>query len=172
MKKQREGKKHKNAPSRRGFIKGVAGGLALSLASDLTPVANALGARKDIQAERDLITCTIGETTRRLMDSSIQTSPDLPVIYQGLGGTNPVTIQILAQTFGSPSMNIPGAYTLQPGSVPNFSMLTAALSSKIRASAGQSGVTVTILRRGQPSPANATYRVADVEVRDITINCN
>jgi hypothetical protein len=172
MKKQREDKKNEDAPSRRRFIKGVAGGIAASLAVDMTPVAKALGANMEIQAERDLVIRTIGETTRQLMDSSIQSTPDLPKIYQGLGGKNPITIKLLAQTFGSPSTEMPGSYTLEASAAPNLSALTAALASNMQSFEGQAGVTVSILSKGQPAAGRTVFRVPDISVRDITINCD
>ncbi len=123
-------KKEGIGSSRRSVIKAVAGGLAASGVAALTPVKAALQGRESRVREKELLECTVGRTVRILMDPEVKEPPDAAAIYKELGGRADFTIRLLAETFGSRSMNVKGAYPLQARTAPNLRMMTRALETK------------------------------------------
>lgn len=191
MKREDEKDEQAAESSRRKFIKTAAVGLTATVVGGTTPVANALQGRGAVQAERGLIECTIGQATRMMMDSSSTTAPDMVAIYRSLGGRNQFSMDLLAETFGSSSMNKQGAVALRPGMPPDFDMLASALAMKAeevaRASTAAKKPMVVELKTSAPTPANSVFRMSSpaaggkpkpgggggggVNTGDITINC-
>lgn len=116
--------------SRRGVIKAVAGGVAASAITGLTPVRAAFQAKTTGMREKQLLECTVGSAVRILMDPEVDEPPDLAAIYQRLGGKARFTISLLAETFGSRSMKVEGTYPLRARTAPDLKAMTKALEAQ------------------------------------------